>query len=86
MEVDRLIIICECHSPEHQVLFWYDDEDDELYCEVHLSDQPFFRRLWGGLKYIFGYKSRYGNWDNTIFSPENCKKLRDYLNKYHKDE
>ncbi len=32
-----------------------------------------------GLKYAFGYKSRFGDWDSTIFKKEDLKKLRTYL-------
>ncbi len=79
--MERKTIICECNSLEHQVTFWYDKEQDELYCEPHLTTHKnFFKRLRCGLKYAFGYKSKYGDWDSTIFKKEDLKKLRDYLN------
>jgi len=28
--MERQIMICECHSLEHQVIFWYDEEDGDL--------------------------------------------------------
>lgn len=80
MEIERQILICKCHSPEHQVLFWYDEEDKDLYCELHLTThRNFFKRLWYGLKYAFGYNSRYGAWDSTIFKEEELEKLKAYL-------
>lgn len=79
-KMERIIMICECHSPDHQLTFWYDEEYDELYCEPHLTThRGFFKRLWFGLKYAFGYKSRYGDWDSTIFKKEDLKKLKKYL-------
>lgn len=83
--MERIVMICECHSLEHQVIFWYDEEDSELYCEPHLTThRNFFKRLWRGLKYTFGYKSRFGDFDSTIFKKEDLKKLRAYLDEHAK--
>lgn len=81
-DLKREVMICACHSLEHQVVFWYDEEDDELHCEPHLStNRGFFKRLWYGLKYAFGYKSRFGAWDSILFKEEDLTKLRTHLNK-----
>lgn len=85
MEND-LILICECHSFEHQVIFWYDKEDSRLVVYVHLVKcVNFWKRMVNAVKYLFGYTSRYGEWDEFIFSPENESKLRDFLDE-HKSE
>ncbi len=76
----RLIMICECHSAEHQVIFRYDAEFGELYCEPHLTThRNFLKRLWRGIKYAFGYKSKFGDWDSMFFRKDELNKLRDYL-------
>ncbi len=77
--IEPEIYICECHSYEHQSIFWYDDEDKQLTVSVHLVRRSFFKRLWYAIKYVFGYKSRFGAWDEFLFKPENEKKLREYL-------
>ena len=60
--MDRIVMICDCHSLEHQVR--YDEEDGDLYCEPHLTThRNFFKRLWIEL---IGYKSRFGDWDSNI--------------------
>jgi hypothetical protein len=38
----------------------------------------FWRRFVSGMKYIFGYKCRYGQWDEFIFKPEHSKQLREF--------
>jgi hypothetical protein len=82
MSIERQVFICECNSLEHQLIFWYDEEDKELYCEPHLSTHTgFFKRLYSGLRYAFGYKSKYGNWDSTIFKQQDLEKLTEFLNK-----
>jgi hypothetical protein len=79
--MERLIMVCECYSIEHQVVFWYDEDEKELYCEPHLTtNRNFLQRLWAGLKYAFGYKSRFGDWDSTIFKNEDLVKLKNHLN------
>jgi hypothetical protein len=77
---DRNIFICSCHSLEHQYSFWYSKEDG-LYCEPHLDTTlPFYKRLILGIKYIFGYKSRYGSWDEFLFKKEDLNKLKNIIN------
>jgi hypothetical protein len=79
-DLERRIFVCECHSIEHQVTFWYDSEFGDLYCEPHLTThRNFFKRLYRGLKYAFGYRSMYGEWDSTIFEKEDLVKLRAFL-------
>jgi hypothetical protein len=74
------IFICDCNSFNHQAIFWLDIDDKQLYVTIHLTThRNFFKRLWHGLKYAFGYKSNYGAWDEFLFKPEDEKKLLDYL-------
>lgn len=82
MKKTDLFLICACHNFEHQLYFWeWDDgEHKELYVEVHLSTyRNFLKRLWYGLKYAFGYKSRVGAWDEFTFTKESEEKLKQYL-------
>jgi hypothetical protein len=53
------------------------------YAHVHLVSHSFWSRVKYGIKYIFGYKSRYGAFDEFIFNPEDAprlQKLVDHLN------
>lgn len=80
---EDLSLICTCHNFDHMLYFWEWDDNGykELYVEVHLSThRNFFKRLWYGLKYAFGYKSRFGAWDEFIFNKESKKKLKKYIN------
>jgi len=71
------ILICDCSSREHQIIIEHDNEYNIAYCHIHLIKQGFLRRLKAGLKYIFGYKCRYGQFDEFIFKPEHAKQLRE---------
>ena len=81
MSIERKIFICDCHSLEHLVAFWYDIDDKVLYIEPRLvTHRNFFKRLWVGVKYVFGYKSRFGEFDEFILGIDSQKELRDILN------
>ena len=82
------IIICACHSTDHQIIFLYDDDPDweDVYVHIYLSQsRNFFERLWYGLKYIFGYKSKYGEFDEIILKPQDYIKLQNVVDKLKKE-
>jgi len=55
----------------------YDPEEyKEVYLHVHLNKHKFFKRLWYGIRYIFGYTSRFGDWEEFIFKQEDADRLR----------
>jgi hypothetical protein len=61
---------CSCYSDEHTLRIMLDDDPDypELYTSVFLNNYNtgflgFFKRVWIAIKYVFGYKSKYGHWD-----------------------
>lgn len=61
----------------------YDKKYPMCYAHVHLSSHSFWSRVKYGMKYIFGYKSRYGAFDEFIFNPEDAPRLQqlvDHLN------
>lgn len=83
--MEKEVLLCDCHSSDHQILIFFDKDDKEnidVYAHVHLAKRKFWSRVKYGFKYIFGYKSRYGAWDEFIFNPEDADKLQavvDYL-------
>jgi len=70
------VLICQCGSVDHQLTFFCDKEDNIVYCHIHLSNyKTFFKRLICGIKYIFGYKTKYGDFDSFIFKHQHVEKL-----------
>lgn len=66
---------CICGSEAHTLRFQLDD-DVELYTSVFLNQyRGFFGRLWIAIKYLFGYKCRYGHWDCTMLKLEDADRL-----------
>lgn len=78
---------CSCHSPEHLLTFkyWKDENDAELYAYVFLRPEPFYKRIWLGIKYILGYTSRYGYFDEFILAPEDVDRMIGLLSHYKED-
>ena len=76
------IFICECHSTDHQMIILYSEDDGYpmVYSHVHLNKRPFWERFNYGIKYIFGYKSRYGAFDEFIFNPDDAARLQEVVN------
>ncbi len=81
----RLPIICDCHDLEHQFWFAFDPEDvdyPQLYLEIHLSKQPFFRRLLYAVKYIFGRQSKYGAFAEAVLSDNKVAAIEEFLSEF----
>jgi len=86
---EKLYLECSCSSDEHTLRFtlWRSEFDDtqevEIFAHVFLNDRPLLGRIKNAIKYIFGYKCRYGHWDEFITNdPEEVKRLRDMCNKF----
>jgi hypothetical protein len=72
----REFINCSCSSLDHLIVLDYDEDYEEVYISVHLNQyRNFFQRFWTGIRYIFGYKCRYGNWDTVIIDSSNKSKI-----------
>lgn len=75
-EKNEEILVCACSSLEHQVIIRGYSDGDELYVNIHLnSSDNIFKRIWIGIRFIFGYKSRFGEWDEFVLTKEHLPKL-----------
>ena len=76
------LFICECNSLDHVMLLSYDNEDNTAYINIRLSTHHgFFNRLWRGLQYAFGRKSRFGDFDEFIIQPDDALKMIETLSR-----
>ena len=86
-------IECDCTCNDHLIVFslsndefddGFDDGCDEhvLYVCTQLRRDSFFNRVWLGIKYIFGYQSKYGHWDEARLSGDNVEDLKKLLKDY----
>ncbi len=72
------VILCECSGAEHQMLIMYDkdDTDPTVYVSVHLTKKNFWDRVSYAFKYIFGYQSRFGAFDEILLGPKHISPLQ----------
>lgn len=83
---EQEFLICKCSNTEHIVVFtwWADAVYEEVYMDIHLKPLGFWERLKHAVKYVFGYRSRFGDFDSIIIREEDAPKLEkivEYLKK-----
>lgn len=89
MAIQKEVLICDCNLAEHNIIIFYENDDpnwNELYINYHLVKKPLWQRIIYGIKYIFGYQSKLGAYDELVLAPDehNIKILRNittYLEK-----
>jgi len=77
---------CACGSSEHTLRFVLDSDNNTIYTLVFLNQyRGFWKRLLVAIKYLFGYKCKYGHWDEWILKPEDVTEITLLLNKIKND-
>jgi len=80
---ETLTLRCACYSTEHALHFHFDRENNEIYTEVLMRNwRGFFKRLWVAVKYLFGYKCRFGHFDCFEMRPEDARTLQVILGEF----
>lgn len=78
---------CQCGFDEHRLMLCLDVDTDEphpnLYTSIFMdSEKTFWQRVWTGIKYIFGYRSKYGHFGCWCVDPKDAVRMRELLDKY----
>ena len=84
---DIEFMLCDCESIDHQITLKKDEELDCIYMTIHLKPLPWHKRITNGIKYIFGHRCAYGDFDEFILSHKHVdtlSKMADFLSKRHK--
>jgi hypothetical protein len=83
-ETTAILTTCDCGRMEHAVHFSYfpDEEWPELWFQFHLVHRGFFSRIWPAVRYVFGYRCRYGEWDTLTMDPGDARDLAKFLLEY----
>ena len=80
-------IVCACTSDEHTLRLMHfkarpetGDDYDEMYWSVYLRKWPWYKRLWIAVRYIFGHRSKYGDFDSgPLMDARGVRELREWL-------
>lgn len=84
-------IECACGHTDHVIRFGYFPDDDleymRLYVHTQLPRERWYKRLWLGIRYIFGYQCKYGHWGETVLDSDGVNQLSllisDYIRAKH---
>ena len=80
--MERQVIDCACSSDEHIILFSKNEDEDGykcVYLSYHLQNDYWYKRIWKGIKYIFGFKSKYGDFGEVIIDKDNIDKFKEIV-------
>ena len=79
------IVSSSCGWNENGIcISWYEDIDNwEAMFSFHLKSYgSVFRRIWTAVRYIFGYRCRYGDWDEVLLDVRTSRDLIEFLQEY----
>ncbi|MEY2973068.1 MAG: hypothetical protein RI886_845 [Pseudomonadota bacterium] len=77
MIVDMLkeAFFCSCGSNEHFFVVQRFNDQEEIYLSIYLDQPGFFRRVINAIKYVLGYKSKYGQFSEICLDQKTQLKL-----------
>ncbi len=73
----RTLYICPCGSMQH--IFVVSADQDDMFIEIHLSPFTFWERVRNAIRYVFGKRSIYGDFEEILLTPEMALDLGDKL-------
>ncbi len=76
-EMETMYVECMCEDQSHTLRFSQIGED--VCVSMHLTMFGFCVRLWNALKYIFGHRSKFGDFEETILERKDIKKIVGFL-------
>lgn len=81
MNTPQKVFICNCHTPEHQfIIEYFDDESEEVYVHIRLNTYGnVFQRVWRAAKYLL--KVNDASYDEVILNKDKQKELIKFLQK-----
>lgn len=75
----KLHLDCQCESLEHSIRFYYEPDLECVVLDTHLIRIPLCKRIVYAIKYVFGYQSKYGAFDETLLNVDNIEELKEFL-------
>jgi hypothetical protein len=71
---------CQCSDFNHTVRFTLDPQDGDVYLDVRMNYyDPWWKRIWNAVKYVFKRDVAYGYYDCTLLREEDYDRLRDLM-------
>lgn len=83
--MEKLYLDCQCESLEHSIRFYYEPDLDCVVLDTHLIRIPLWKRIVYAIKYILGYQSKYGAFDETLLNGDRISELQSFLEHTQKE-
>ena len=80
----RTLFVCPCGSLEHSFVLTADEWD--AFIEVHLAPASPIERIQRAIRYLLGRRSKWGDFDEIVLTPEMALDLGDKLIEWAKGE
>lgn len=75
--MSNTFVKCACESSEHLInLTYFPDDKDFVYLEVHLRPHSFWGRVKNAIKYVFGHRSDYGDFEEFLLNKEKATEIK----------
>lgn len=81
-DIEERVFVCKCSSMEHILIAsWFPNEtkDKSVYVSIHLKNDGLFQRIKQAIKHIFGYKCKYGNFEEVILGEKHIPQLKEII-------
>lgn len=87
MSLKHKYLDCSCSLLNHVIrITYFEDDLDQLYLEIVISNYPWYKRLWIGISYILGLNIRRSYYtEETVLDKNKIIELRDFLNEVLKN-
>ena len=89
IETTRECVVCSCGHSDHMFILVRDkcaDNYVDLALTIHLSPMPFFQRIKKAISYIFGKRSKYGDFDEVLINRNAAIKIVNFFKDTLEDE
>lgn len=76
--IDNTVFLpCGCGGIDHNLIFKIDtDEQPQVWLYYQLEKRPWYNRIWLGIKYIFGFQSKFGMYGELLINKSNVHILK----------
>lgn len=85
-EGQKLYIECDCSIDDHRIVITKYTKDKEVYFHYFLDAPSFKQRVILAFKYIFGFKSKFGHFGESIWTEKQIKQIRAFLKDMDSEE
>ena len=82
MKMKHKYVECDCACDEHRIVFMREPNDTwiDMYVTVYLNHyRKWYKRIYIAIKYVFGYKCKYGDFDCTMLNKKDTQELGEWL-------